>query len=95
MTPRAPGKAREDAQQGARSGRWRPRRPSRWSRRRAWPRIAPLRESPEELKPAPAKVPRYAPDRIEPNRKRRIVKEHDPIGARLDMHGLDQDRGSR
>jgi DNA-nicking Smr family endonuclease len=54
--------------------------------------IAPLRVSPEELKPAPAKVLRYAPDRIEPNRKRRIVKAHDPIGARLDMHGLDQDQ---
>ncbi len=54
--------------------------------------IAPLRVSPEELKPAPAKTLKYAPDRIEPNRKRRIAKEHDPIGARLDMHGLDQDQ---
>lgn len=54
--------------------------------------IAPLRVDPEELKPAPAKTLKYAPDRIEPNRKRRIVKEHDPIGARLDMHGLDQDQ---
>ncbi len=54
--------------------------------------IAPLRVDPEEIRPAPAKVLRYAPDRIEPNRKRRIVKEHDPIGARLDMHGLDQDQ---
>lgn len=54
--------------------------------------IAPLRVSPEELKPAPAKTLKYAPDRIEPNRKRRIVKAHDPIGARLDMHGLDQDQ---
>lgn len=54
--------------------------------------IAPLRVSPEEIKPAPAKTLKYAPDRIEPNRKRRLVKEHDPIGARLDMHGLDQDQ---
>lgn len=54
--------------------------------------IAPLRVSPEELKPVPARTLKYAPDRIEPNRKRRIVKEHDPIGARLDMHGLDQDQ---
>ena len=54
--------------------------------------IAPLRVSPEELKPAPAKVLKGPVHHIEPNRKRRIVKEHDPIGARLDMHGLDQDR---
>ena len=54
--------------------------------------IAPLRVDPEELKPAPSKVPKGPADRIEPNRKRRIVKEHDPIGARLDMHGLDQDQ---
>lgn len=54
--------------------------------------IAPLRVDPEALKPAPAKVPKGPADRIEPNRKRRIVKEHDPIGARLDMHGLDQDQ---
>lgn len=54
--------------------------------------IAPLRIDPTEIKtlrPKPAKSP---PGRIEPNRKRRIAKEHDPIGARLDMHGLDQDR---
>lgn len=54
--------------------------------------IAPLRVDPEELKRAPAKVLKGPADRIEPNRKRRIVKEHDPIGARLDMHGLDQDQ---
>jgi len=54
--------------------------------------IAPLRVDPQELKPAPAKAPKGPADRIEPNRKRRIVKEHDPIGARLDMHGLDQDQ---
>jgi DNA-nicking Smr family endonuclease len=29
---------------------------------------------------------------IEPNRRHRIVKARDPIGARLDLHGLDQDR---
>ncbi len=54
--------------------------------------IAPLRVAPEELKPAPAKALKRPAERIEPNRKRRIVKEHDPIGARLDMHGLDQDQ---
>ena len=31
-------------------------------------------------------------DPIEPRRKHRIAKEREPIGARLDLHGLDQDR---
>lgn len=29
---------------------------------------------------------------IEPNRRHRIVREREDIGARLDLHGLDQDR---
>jgi len=29
---------------------------------------------------------------IEPRRKHRIVREREPLGARLDLHGLDQDR---
>ena len=37
-----------------------------------------------------------APDKreraIEPNRRQRISKEREPIGARLDLHGLDQER---
>jgi DNA-nicking Smr family endonuclease len=32
------------------------------------------------------------PGAIEPNRQRRLVREREPIGARLDLHGLDQDR---
>ena len=36
--------------------------------------------------------PRLDLDAIEPRRKHRIAKERDPIGARLDLHGLDQDR---
>jgi DNA-nicking Smr family endonuclease len=31
-------------------------------------------------------------DDIEPNRRHRIARERDPIGARLDLHGLTQDR---
>ncbi|MDP9104127.1 MAG: Smr/MutS family protein [Pseudomonadota bacterium] len=31
------------------------------------------------------------PDLIEPNRKRRISRERDPLDRRLDLHGLDQD----
>jgi DNA-nicking Smr family endonuclease len=54
--------------------------------------IAPLRLQPEDLKPARAKAPKSPPGHIEPNRKLRIAKERDPIGARLDMHGLDQDQ---
>jgi DNA-nicking Smr family endonuclease len=38
-------------------------------------------------KPAPS-----APDPIEPLRKRRIARAREPIEARLDLHGLDQDR---
>ncbi|HEX3700405.1 MAG TPA: Smr/MutS family protein [Phenylobacterium sp.] len=29
---------------------------------------------------------------IEPRRKHRIVRDREPIGARLDLHGMDQDR---
>jgi DNA-nicking Smr family endonuclease len=44
---------------------------------RSKPRSAPL-------SPAPAD--------IEPGRKRRIVRERDPIDRTLDLHGMDQDR---
>ncbi|MEW6596899.1 MAG: Smr/MutS family protein [Pseudomonadota bacterium] len=46
------------------------------------PKSAPRRE------PAP-------PHPIEPGRRRRISRERDPIGRRLDLHGLDQDRAWR
>lgn len=36
--------------------------------------------------------PREGVEGIEPRRKHRIARERDPIGARLDLHGLDQDR---
>lgn len=36
--------------------------------------------------------PRIAVETIEPNRKNRIVREREAIGARLDLHGYDQDR---
>ena len=42
-------------------------------------------------RPKPPKV-RPDLDGIEPRRKHRIARERDPIGARLDLHGLDQDR---
>lgn len=36
--------------------------------------------------------PRTALDPIEPGRKHRIAKAREEIGARLDLHGMDQDR---
>lgn len=45
---------------------------------------------------APPTKPSLAPPpktkTIEPGRKHRIAKERDPIGAHIDLHGLDQDR---
>lgn len=49
----------------------------------------PAPKAPEKKKPAP---PRSGLDGIEPNRRHRIARERDPIAARLDLHGLDQDR---
>jgi DNA-nicking Smr family endonuclease len=45
-------------------------------------------------KPPAAKPrrPREAVEDIEPNRRHRIARERDPIAARLDLHGYDQDR---
>lgn len=59
-------------------------------------------ETPFPIRPASPKAPpkRVAasdaaapkgPWPIEPNRRRRIVRERDPIESRLDLHGLDQD----
>lgn len=48
--------------------------------------VAPTVQSPKRPKPRPDL------DAIEPRRKHRIARERDPIGARLDLHGLDQDR---
>lgn len=42
--------------------------------------------------PAPGVKPRKVLDAIEPGRRHRIAKARDPIGGRLDLHGLDQDR---
>ena len=42
--------------------------------------------------PAPRRREPGPPGVIEPNRHRRLVRERDPIEARIDLHGLDQDR---
>ncbi len=49
-------------------------------------RIAPPRPA------APPGKPREALDAIEPNRRHRIARAREEIGARLDLHGLDQVR---
>ncbi|MBS0362039.1 MAG: Smr/MutS family protein [Proteobacteria bacterium] len=49
-------------------------------------RIAPVRAGERKPKARPDLDP------IEPNRRHRISRERDPIGARLDLHGYDQDR---
>ena len=52
--------------------------------------IAPIRAP---ATPAPdARRGRAELHGIEPNRRHRIAKERDPIGARLDLHGLTYDR---
>ena len=41
----------------------------------------------------PVSSPKGSDDKdIEPRRKHRIVKEREEIGARIDLHGMDQDR---
>jgi DNA-nicking Smr family endonuclease len=41
------------------------------------------------LQPPPSPPP---PERLEPGRARRVVRERDPIAARIDLHGLTLDR---
>ena len=50
---------------------------------------SPLASRPKPVHPRPIMT---APDGIEPGRKRRIARARDPIEARLDLHGMDQDR---
>lgn len=49
-----------------------------------------------EPRRVPARAPRTVnppePQPMEPLRRRRLVRERDPIDSRLDLHGLDQDR---
>lgn len=51
-------------------------------------RIAP----PARAAKPPPRASGQGPEAIEPRRRHRIARERDPIGARLDLHGLDQDR---
>lgn len=54
--------------------------------------ITPFTIGQHATPPRRAATPAQAAHDIEPRRKHRIAKERDPIGARIDLHGLDQDR---
>lgn len=54
---------------------------------------APARIDPKTIAASTHRSTREALDDIEPNRKTRIARERDPIGARIDLHGMTQDRG--
>jgi DNA-nicking Smr family endonuclease len=53
---------------------------------------APARVAPRPAERKPVERARAGLDGIEPNRRARIARERDPIAARLDLHGYDQDR---
>lgn len=53
---------------------------------------APARIVPKTVPPDRPRALREGVDDIEPNRKVRITRERDPIGARIDLHGMTQDR---
>lgn len=54
----------------------------------AAPAHLPLPKPPAAGKPRPVKPP----EAIEPGRHKRIVRGHDPLDARIDLHGLTHDR---
>ena len=53
---------------------------------------APKTTAAPASKSAARRTPTAPPDLIEPKRQKRIVRERDPIDARIDLHGMDQDR---
>lgn len=55
------------------------------------PAPAVAKPSPQKAPPPRRPVGPEAPEAIEPGRKRRITRERDPVGPRLDLHGLTQD----
>ncbi|OYX35573.1 MAG: hypothetical protein B7Y99_03450 [Caulobacterales bacterium 32-69-10] len=54
------------------------------------PPVAAAPPAPRPKRSAPKPPP--DPERIEPGRKRRIAREREPIGGRLDLHGMTQDQ---
>jgi len=56
-------------------------------------KAAPRPPAPAPPAPVRPHIRRQAPpEAIEPGRMRRLTRERDPMGPRLDLHGLDQDR---
>lgn len=53
---------------------------------------APFRVGERASALQPPRMPAAGDKSIEPRRKHRIAQERDPIGARIDLHGMDQDR---
>lgn len=53
---------------------------------------APAARIPPPERPVPRPPRPGGVDPIEPGRKHRIARERDPIGARIDLHGLGQDQ---
>ena len=56
----------------------------------ARPEATPAPPPPPPLKAPAAKL--SLPEDIEPRRRRRISRSREPIGARLDLHGMDQSK---
>jgi DNA-nicking Smr family endonuclease len=56
------------------------------------PALPPLKMTPAKPPPSRPGPPRAALETIEPRRRHRIAKAREEIGARLDLHGLDQVR---
>jgi DNA-nicking Smr family endonuclease len=86
----APGRARppvQDDPEGAAPGAARP--DAAGAAPPAKPASAKGRPTPPPRPPAPTPP---GPFPIEPLRRRRLVRERDAIEARIDLHGLDQDR---
>lgn len=59
--------------------------------------LPPVEAAPAHLPlpktPAPGKAkPVRPPERIEPGRHKRIVRGHEPLEARIDLHGMTHDR---
>ncbi|WP_296600218.1 Smr/MutS family protein [Phenylobacterium sp.] len=67
--------------------------PGRSAPKKAMPQTldAPARIEPKRAEAAKQRL-REALEGIEPNRRHRIVREREEIGARIDLHGLTQDR---
>ena len=55
--------------------------------------LAPAKSAPpKQTTPRPHVRRQAPPETIEPGRMRRLTRERDPLGPRLDLHGLDQER---